>query len=69
MINKEHIDNYCISNSLLESENLKEIREYTYKNEDDYDYEINHLLKDMDLIINFYNFQEFHYIKLKVQIY
>ena len=34
MINKKHIDNYCISNSLVESENLKEIREYTYKNED-----------------------------------
>ena len=34
MINKQHIDNYCISNSLVESENLKEIREYTYKNED-----------------------------------
>ncbi len=34
MINKKHIDNYCISNSLVESENLKEIREYTYENED-----------------------------------
>tara|TARA_B100001758_G_scaffold238554_1_gene241877 strand:- start:597 stop:1232 length:636 start_codon:yes stop_codon:yes gene_type:complete len=34
MINKNLIDEYCISNSATESELLKKIREETYKNED-----------------------------------
>ena len=32
-MNKKNIDKYCIENSLRESENLKRIREYTYKYE------------------------------------
>ena len=34
MINKNLIDEYCISNSATESELLKKIRQDTYKNED-----------------------------------
>ena len=34
MINKEQIDSYCSLNSLCESQDLKKIREYTFKHED-----------------------------------
>jgi len=34
MINKEQIDNYCCLNSIDESQDLKKIREYTFKHED-----------------------------------